>query len=200
MGGVQGFGTVEVEAGEPVFHLDWERRMAGLTMTAFLAGHMKGHRHCIERMDPAWYLASPYYEHWLTGTATALVEEGVISQRELDDRLGSAFAVSRPIRASRLSDPGPSSDRHRYTVGDHVHVRNFHPLGHTRAPRYVRGKRGIVARLDGVFSLPDVEVHCDRRRDEPTYSVRFEASELWGAPGDPVHVDLWESYLEDAGE
>ena len=53
-----------------------------------------------------------------------------------------------------------------------------------------------VARLDGVFSLPDVEYHCDALRKEPTYSVRFEAEELWGGPGDPVHVDLWESYLE----
>ena len=83
-------------------------------------------------------------------------------------------------------------------MGDEVRVRDFHPLGHTRAPLYVRGNPGVVVRLDGVFSLPDVQVHCDQQRREPTYSVRFEASELWGAPGDPVHVDLWESYLEAA--
>jgi len=53
-----------------------------------------------------------------------------------------------------------------------------------------------VVRVDGVFSLPDVEYHCDAKRMEPTYSVRFEADALWGEPGDPVHVDLWESYLE----
>jgi nitrile hydratase len=77
-------------------------------------------------------------------------------------------------------------------------VREWHPLGHTRAPRYVQGKRGKVVRLDGVFSVPDVEYHCDRKRVEPTYSVRFECAELWGEPGDPVHVDLWQSYLEPA--
>jgi len=201
MGGLQGFGPVEVEADEPVFHADWERRAARLTLAAMLSGHMSGRfRHAIERMDPAWYLSSPYYEHWLTATATGLVEAGAITEEELDERLGSAFALARPVRAPRLADPGPSSTRHRYAFGDRVRVREWHPLGHTRAPRYVQGKQGTVVRLDGVFSVPDVEYHCDRRREEPTYSVRFEAVELWGAPGDPVHVDLWESYLEDVDE
>jgi nitrile hydratase len=122
----------------------------------------------------------------------------VLTQEELDIRLGGAFAVARPVRAARLPEPGPSSLRHRFAVGDQVRVREWHPLGHTRAPRYVQGKRGTVIRLDGVFSLPDVEYHCDQRRDEPTYSIRFEALELWGGPGDPVHVDLWESYMERA--
>jgi len=95
-----------------------------------------------------------------------------------------------------LAEPGTSSARHRHGLGSAVRVREWHPLGHTRAPRYVQGKRGTVVRLDGVFSVPDVEYHCTGRRTEPTYSVRFEATELWGEAGDPVHVDLWESYLE----
>ena len=201
MGGLQGFGPVDVEADEPVFHTDWERRALRLTLAAMPIRDLSGRfRHAIERMDPVWYLASPYYEHWLTATATGLMEAGVITQQELDDRLGAAFAVSRPVRTPRLTEPGPSSDRHRYALGDDVRVREWHPLGHTRAPRYVQGKRGKVVRLDGVFSLPDVECHCDARRKEPTYSVRFEAFELWGASGDPVHADLWESYLEAAHE
>ena len=197
MGGLQGFGPVEVEADEPVFHSDWERRAARLTIGVMLAGHLSGRfRHAIERMDPAWYLVSPYYEHWLTATATGLVEADVLTQQELDDRLGAPFAVARPVRAHRLAEPGESLSEHRFVVGDRVRLREWHPLGHTRAPRYAQGKRGTVARLDGVFSVPDVEYHCNLRRNEPTYSVRFEALELWGAPGDPVHVDVWESYLE----
>ena len=62
----------------------------------------------------------------------------------------------------------------------------------------MQGKHGVVVRLDGVFSVPDVAYHCDGTRDEPTYSVRFESTVLWGEPGDPVHVDVWESYLETA--
>ena len=197
LGGIQGFGPVEVEVDEPVFHAEWERRAFRLTIAAMMAGHLNGRfRHTIERMDPTWYLESPYYEHWATATATGLVEGGLVTQDELDERLGAPYPVARPVRAPRLDEPGPSVDTHRYAVGDAVHVRAWHPMGHTRAPRYVQGKGGVVVRLDGVFSLPDVEYHCDQIRKEPTYSVRFEALELWGTPGDPVHVDLWESYLE----
>lgn len=197
LGGVQGFGPVEVEADEPVFHADWERRAFRMTVASMMAGHLSGRfRHAIERMDPTWYLASPYYEHWLTATATGLVEAGLLTQSELDERLGAPYLVARPIRASRLADPGSSSNEPRFAFGDRVRVREWHPLGHTRAPGYVQGKCGQVVRLDGVYSLPDVEYHCDEQRREPTYSVRFEAVELWGEHGDPVHVDLWESYLE----
>jgi nitrile hydratase beta subunit len=202
LGGLQGFGPVDVEADEPVFHSDWERRAFRMTIASMMAGHLSGRfRHAIERMDPAWYLASPYYEHWLTATATGLVECGLITQDDLDERLGAPYPVARPIRAPRLAGPGQSSTEPRFAQGDRVRVREWHPLGHTRAPRYVQGKSGQVVRLDGVHSLPDVEYHCDEKRNEPTYSVRFDASELWGAPGDPVHVDLWESYLEpDEGQ
>ncbi len=197
LGGMQGFGPVEMEVDEPVFHADWERRAYRLTISSMMAGHLNGRfRHAIERMDPAWYLASPYYEHWLTATATGLKECGLITQEELDDRLGAPYPVARPVRAPQLEDPGPSVEFHRYRIGDMVRVREWHPLGHTRAPRYTQGKPGVVVRLDGVFSVPDVEYHCERQRREPTYSVRFEAFDLWGSPGDPVHVDLWESYLE----
>jgi nitrile hydratase len=197
LGGVQGFGPVDVEEDEPVFHADWERRAFRMTIASMMAGHLDGRfRHAIERMDPSWYLASPYYEHWLTATVTGLVEAGLIEQADLDDRLGAPYPVARPIRAPRLVDPGSSSNLPQFASGDLVRVREWHPLGHTRAPRYAQGKRGRVVRVDGVHSLPDVEYHCDARREEPTYSVRFEASELWGAPGDPVHVDLWESYLQ----
>ena len=201
MGGMQGLGRVEIERDEPVFHDDWERRAFRLTMACMMSGLLSGRfRHAIERMEPAWYLASSYYEHWLTAAATGAVEAGLITRDELDVRLGVSYSLAAPIRAPRLEDPGASVPRHRFAIGDTVRVREWHPLGHTRAPRYVQGKHGVVRRLDGVFSVPDVEYHCDRKRMEPTYSVRFEAAELWGEPGDPVHVDLWQSYLEDAAD
>jgi nitrile hydratase beta subunit len=200
LGGVQGFGPVEVEANEPVFHAQWERRAFRLSTAAMLGGYVPGLRHAIERMDPVWYLSSPYYEHWLTAVATGLLESGVIDKTELDERLGAPFDVANPVRAARLTDPGKSSTEHRFAIGDVVRVREWHPLGHTRAPRYAQGKHGTVVRLDGVFSVPDVEYHCDGTREEPTYSVRFESLVLWGDPGDPVHVDLWESYLEAVDE
>ena len=136
-------------------------------------------------MDPAWYLESPYYEHWLTAVATGLVETGTIEQTELDERLGAPFDVAIPSGRPALPDPGVDRLSIASRVGDAVRVREWHPLGHTRAPRYVQGKRGTVVRLDGVFSVPDVEYHCDDTRREPTYSVRFEAPRVVGRAGRP---------------
>jgi nitrile hydratase len=72
-------------------------------------------------------------------------------------------------------------------------------LGHTRAPRYVQGRRGVVTRLDGAENVPDFEAHGGGKVLDPTYSVRFTPSELWGEGGQDgttVNVDLWERYLE----
>jgi nitrile hydratase len=200
LGGKQGHGPVEIEPDEPVFHEAWERRAARLVFGTFMTGRFNAgeYRHAIERMEPVWYLSSPYYEHMLTGVTTCLVENGAIEQAELDARLGAPFDLAEPVLAPRLESPGESPPDPSFDVGDMVRVWTRHPPGHTRCPGYVRGRRGSVVRVDGVFSVPDVEAHCDGRRQESTYSVRFESDELWGEPGDPVHVDLWESYLERA--
>lgn len=197
LGGFQGLGPVEGLSDDALFAADWERRVFRLTMAARFSGHLGGlHRYAVERIDPALYLNTPYFGRWLIGVATVLIETGAVTREELDARLGRPFVVARPSRGSWLSHPGESYDQHRFAIGDRVRVREWHPLGHTRAPGYVQGKGGTVVRLDGVYSLPDVELHCDSRRVEPTYSIRFEAAELWGTVGDPVHVDLWDSYLE----
>jgi nitrile hydratase beta subunit len=203
LGGVAGFGPVEREVDEPVFHEAWERDVFRINGAVASAGLMNGgtFRHSIERMDPAHYLGSSYYEHWLTGLATLLVDRGVVEPAELDRRAGGRFPRSRPDRGVAPDPDAPDRTAPRFAVGDPVVVREWHPLGHTRAPRYVQGKRGEVVRLDGASSVPDVEAHSDRRRVEPTYSVRFTSRDLWGdggADGEVVHVDLWEGYLEPA--
>ncbi|HWW45705.1 MAG TPA: nitrile hydratase subunit beta [Acidimicrobiia bacterium] len=203
LGGVAGFGPVDREPNEPVFHEAWERDVFRVNGAVGSAGLMNGgtFRHSIERMDPAHYLGSSYYEHWLTGLATLLVERGIVEAAELDRRAGGRFPLSRPDRGVAPDPDAPDRRTPRFAVGDHVRVRERHPLGHTRAPRYVQGKRGEVVRVDGAASVPDVEAHSDRRRVEPTYSVRFTSRELWGdggADGEVLHVDLWEGYLESA--
>jgi nitrile hydratase beta subunit len=203
LGGIAGFGPVEREADEPVFHEDWERDVFRINGAIALAGLMNGgtFRHSIERMHPAHYLDSSYYEHWLTGLATLLVDRGVVEPSELDRRAGGRFPLSRPDRGGAPDTDGPDRTTPRFAVGDRVRVREWHPLGHTRAPRYVQGKHGHVIRRDGAASVPDVEAHSDARRVEPTYSVRFTSRELWGdggADGETLHVDLWEEYLEPA--
>jgi len=205
VGGMAGFGPVEIESDEPTFHEDWERQVFRLNFAAGRAGIVTSggaFRHSIERMEPAHYLSSSYYEHWLTGIAPRAVEHGLVSRAELDERAGGRFPLSGGDRGAAPDAEADDRTVPRFEIGRAVRVRAWHPAGHTRAPRYVQGRQGVVVRHDGSYSVPDVEAHSDRRRREPTYSVRFTAEQLWGeggAPGEVVHVDLWESYLEDDG-
>ena len=202
LGGHQGFGAVVVEQNEPPFHAPWEalaRSLMYLVMTKVPNPSSGAFRHAIERMDPAHYLNSSYYEHWLTAAATMAVERGLVTHEELEERAGGPYPLSLPVRTEQITDPPPG--RSRFAVGDRVRVRQWHPTGHTRCPNYIRGHVGVITRADGEFSIPDVEAHSTQRVNEATYSVRFEADELWndGQPGVTVNVDLWDSYLEPAG-
>ena len=204
LGGLDGFGRVEVERDEPVFHEEWERRAFRLNLAAGSALRYSGgaFRHSIERMDPGHYVTSSYYEHWLTGVTTLIVEAGLVSADELDRRAGGRFPLSSPDRVAVPGVHEPDRTEARFAVGDRVRVREWHPMGHTRAPRYVQGKQGVVVRIDGAYSVPDIEAHRDDRVLEPTYSVRFSSRELWGEGGaddEYVHVDLWDRYLEGEG-
>jgi nitrile hydratase len=150
LGGLDGFGPVEHEPAEPLFAEDWERRTFRVMLGSIgaLGGVGGRFRHSIERMDPAHFLSSPYYEHWLTGVTTLAVESGLATADELERRAGGRFPLSRPDRGVLPDDLTPRTEP-RYAVGDDIRVREWHPPGHTRAPRYVQGKLGTVVRLDG---------------------------------------------------
>ena len=200
LGGMDGFGPVHVEANEPLFHHAWERVVFGVVaaMSVQRLSNVHTFRHAIERMDPVHYLSSSYYEHWLTALATLLVERGIATRAALEAKAGGDFPLSAPARPGGVH-AAPSAPVPRHAVGSTVRVRDMHPLGHTRCPRYVRGKRGAVVRVDGIYPLPDVAAHSDRACDQHSYNVRFAGRELWGDAADgaeAVYVDLWESYLE----
>lgn len=200
LGGVQGFGAVAHSPAEPAFQQRWQAVARALLVVVAGAVQASGgeFRHSIERMEPAHYLTSSYYERWLTAAATLAIEHGLVTRAELEARAGGRFPLSGPVLTLPVADAGPDAGQLRFAAGDRIGVREWHPSGHTRCPRYVRGKAGTVARVDGTFSVPDVEAHGTARRYEPTYSVRFDAAELWadGQHGVWVHVDLWDSYLE----
>ena len=89
----------------------------------------------------------------------------------------------------------------RFKVGQRVRARNIHPTGHTRLPRYARGKLGTIVTDRGVFVFPDTNAHFQGEKPQHLYSVRFAARELWGeqaSPRDSVHLDMWDDYLERA--
>jgi nitrile hydratase subunit beta len=186
LGGMHGFGPVVVECDEPVFHAAWEGRVFALAALAIAGGlaNPDAFRHAIERLSPVEYLTAGYYGRWLAAL------ERLVAERGVRPRLASAGTARRD--ASRVA---------RFVAGDAVLARNVHPAGHTRLPRYVRGRRGVVARVHPPWVFPDTNAH-DRGEDpQHVYAVRFPATELWGDDADPaasVHVDLFESYLEPA--
>lgn len=213
LGGMHGFGPVEQEANEPVFHARWEAAM--LTIQRTLTDRtftIDEFRHAVERMEPDRYLASGYYERWLDGICRLLVEKGVIEPSEVD-RLAAAGGRRRGAARAGRRQGSPAADGTaaaepsyrrspeqppRFAPGDHVATRNDHRPGHTRLPRYARGKHGVVVAHYGTQVFPDTNAHGLGEHAQPLYSVRFEARELWGegaGPREAVHLDLWEQYL-----
>ena len=105
--------------------------------------------------------------------------------------------VANGGKSARAEAPDPPS----FTVGDRVIARNITPTGHTRLPRYVRGKHGVVHGHRGVFAFADTRAHGLGDQPQHLYSVRFEARELWGESvpqRDAMYLDMWDSYVEPA--
>jgi nitrile hydratase len=89
----------------------------------------------------------------------------------------------------------------RFKPGDHIVARNLNPPGHTRLPRYIHDKKGVVERDHGVFHLPDARVAGQGDQPQHLYSVRFSAREVWGneAPAsDSLRINLWDDYMDPA--
>ena len=211
LGGMHGFGPIALDPNEPLFHAAWEahvRAMATLAMSRDYF-NIDAFRYGIERMEPAHYLRAPYFERWLATIELNLIENGYVSGDELDARTEHfrqhpEAAIPHdgdtpPVREAREESATPPLPASRFAVGDAVVARNVHPPGHTRLPRYARGKRGIIQRLHGPQVFPDTNALGLGEHPQPLYMVRFEARELWGDSAEPrqtVSLDLWESYLE----
>jgi nitrile hydratase len=200
MGGMDGFGPINIEKNEPVFHSDWEKRMYGIAIS--LSGrefrNIDEFRHAIERIPAPVYLDSSYYERWLNAMMTLLVEKNKVTREELIARGAAPVAPAQPPNQFRGDSPAVRRRRPRFREGDRVVARNINPAGHTRLPRYVRGKRGVIHRDWGEYVFADSNAHNGGKRAQHVYSVTFTARELWGkdAPSrDTLRIDLWEDYL-----
>ena len=218
VGGMDGFGAVEVEADEPVFHEPWE----GWVYAIYVAGlgnrvfNVDEFRHSIERLPPTEYLASSYYERWLGGIEQLYVEAGVLDPATIEARQSALASGEEPSPGEggavdlddlldgvrETFDVERAGPEPAFSVGDRIRVRNRHPEGHTRCPRYVRRAEGVVEAVRGTEVVPDARAHGGEDA-EPVYNVRFSAAELWGpdeAEGGGVHLDLWERHLKPADE
>src|SRR5881397_4081894 len=132
LGGTEGLGRVAPtkEGEEPVFYSDWERAVFAMLVPSLLAGiNLDEFRHGIERMHPAEYLSSRYYEHWLYTMEKNLTEKGVIDAEQTKTLL--------EIMHAGVSTRMPKQGEPQFKPGQVVRVRNHHPSGHTRLARYL---------------------------------------------------------------
>ena len=213
MGGMHGFGPVEPEANEPVFHAPWEARVLALRRAAgaWRRWNIDAGRHSIETLPPADYLHLSYYEKWFASVIKLLLEAGLITPQELESgRRDPAVPVATPpLTADKVMPAilagGPTvratSAKPRFVAGQSVRARGINPTGHTRLARYVRGRLGTIECDHGAHVFPDSNSRFEGESPQFLYTVRFAARELWGDaanPADTVHLDLWEDYLEAA--
>ena len=212
MGGMHGMGPIQVEKDEPVFHEPWEARTYVLTraIAAWRRWNIDTGRYHIEVIPPDQYLRMSYYEKWFVRLVELLVKTGLITRTEAEtgkpapgsmkltppltaDKVMAA-ALNRNIPSSH--DPSVSP---QFKVGQRVRARNINPTGHTRLPRYARGKLGKITHDHGVHNFPDTSAHGLGAKRQHLYSVRFAARELWGdqaSAHDFVYLDMWDDYLE----
>ena len=213
LGGMHGFGPVEPEPNEPVFHAQWERRAFALTLAMAMPGqwNIDMSRFARENRPPAEYLSMSYYQIWFAALETMLTERDLVS----DDEIRAGHARGTPTPVTRVLSPndvaqvlyrGAPTERATDTkaafqAGDRVRAKNINPPTHTRLPRYVRGHVGTIERVIGYHVFPDSNARGAGENPQWLYTVRFDGPELWGADGDPsvkVSVDAWEPYLERA--
>ena len=207
MGGMQDMGPIVREQHEPTFHAGWEGRVYALSRVLRTRGglwNLDAFRHAIETIAPPDYLRMTYYERWFAWMVPTVVAAGDATQAEIE---AGAPAPGSPRKAPFVTaDAVPSMVALRGSARRDVPIAprfkaGDHPTGHTRLPRYVRGKSGRVVVDRGVFVFPDTNAHLQGEKPQHLYSVRFAARELWGeraSARDTVHLDMWDDYLERA--
>jgi nitrile hydratase len=213
MGGMDGFGKVEAEPNEPMFHERWEGRVLAMVRALGAAGvfNLDMFRFAQESLPPRVYLESSYYQRWLRALERLMSVRGVVARAEAVEVHEQQPA--KQLKCSKLTvddvervmvrgkfGRNPQTPA-RFKLGDRVRARNMHPLTHTRLPRYARGRVGVIERNHGCHVYPDSSAMDDGENPQWLYTVVFNGRELWGADSDPtvkVSVDAFEPYLERA--
>ena len=213
LGGVAGFGKVEPEPNEPVFHAPWEGRVMAMNRAMGANGglNIDMQRFARELLPAEVYLSSSYYRIWQLGMENLLVERGLIDADELAS--GHALKPGQPLArgpftrddVTRVMTRGqferPSPAPAAFKPGDRVRARTINPPTHTRLPRYVRGHTGVVEIVHGCHVFPDSASLGKGDNPQWLYTVVFDGRDLWGVDTDPtvkVSVDAFEPYLEPA--
>lgn len=209
MGGFTGFGAVRPEADEQVWHAEWEPRAFALVLAMGMTGswNIDQARHARERLPSLSYWRASYYEMRHDALVEQLIELGLVTEEE--EKAGQMAVPPLPVKRvakaqdiPAILDAGgpasrPSNRPQGFALGDKIRARNISPEGHTRLPRYARGRVGEIVAVHGTHVFPDSNAHGMGEDPQWLYTVRFSARELWGKDSrDSVMIDLWEPYLE----
>jgi nitrile hydratase len=211
LGGMDGLRLPERDQGFAL-HEEWERLTWGMLLATFgTPGLPAGNRRFIESLPPVRYLTMPYYARFLESRTKSFLDTGLVTQQELDNPDGPVTMPKLPgftprtaeqiVQFLRAEHSGQSNvvAPAAFAIGIDVVVKNDHPPGHTRVPRYVRGHRGVIVRDHGVHMFEDDVPRGTHVGPQHLYTVQFTAPELWGSRGharDRIHVELWEIHLE----
>lgn len=210
MGGMHGFGKVDAEPNEPVFHAKWEGRCLALNraMGYTRVWTIDQTRAGIEELPPDVYLSSSYYKKWALRLENMVIKLGLADAdeitsghalrpgKQLERKLSAAEVANSLTRGSFARPPRAPA---RFKPGDRVRTKNIHPATHTRLPRYARGRIGVVEALRGCHVFPDSVVIGKGEDPQWLYTVLFDGRELWGGDTDPslkVSIEAFEPYLE----
>lgn len=215
IGGMPGFGRVEPEADEPLFHARWEPMAMAITVALGASGrwtidHSRSQR---ESLPVERYRSNTYYQIWLDALEAQMLRYGMANADELATgemqippvalpRKLAAADVDTTLARGAPTERDPRSPA-RFGVGDRVRTSSAMPTGHTRLPVYARGRTGVVRLVHGVHVFPDVHAtgEAPPYPEDPhwLYAVAFDGRELWGEDGEEgltVLIDAWEPYLE----
>ena len=210
VGGQMGFGPIAPKPDEPLFHAAWERRALGVTLAAGMLGawNIDESRHARENRHPADYYGSTYYQIWIKALERLMQVHGLATAEELRtaaavrNEEGQTPSVGAASIPAQLARGGPvdraASSPALFAVGDAVRTVEMHPGGHTRLPRYARGRVGRIEAVQGTYVFPDTNAHGLGEAPQWLYTVAFEGRTLWGRDGDRasvISIDAFEPYL-----
>jgi nitrile hydratase subunit beta len=230
IGGLEGLGPIAFE--KRVFVEPWEKRIFGIHVAMMALSSQlplpqtpstfhtvwtwADLRKGAESLDPFDYFKYRYYEKWLGGISGYFVQQGYITEAELEARTqevlqspstaarqGGDPAIDQRVVTYLVEGDSPKHDsttKPRFAVGDKVLVKNPPSIEHTRLPGYLRNRTGIVDVVyPGTYSYLTSTGPDGIGPPMPVYTVRFDPEDLWKGNTEKhltIYADLFEAYLD----
>lgn len=156
-------------------------------------------RRAIESLPPPLYEKYGYYGRWAAAISSILVQKQIVPVSSLAAALWDDDVVSAPVK--------------RWNVGDTVLVhpedlRTRWTTPHLRVPGYIFGKEGVVERVCGEFSDPELLAFGPLKdpadivppsSKNTMYRVRFRQSDVnhlyEGGSNDTIDVEIYGNWL-----